>query len=169
MRKEPLLLVLDGPTAASTAKPSTHYSSAPPTPRGSSARKDPAASRSWSRTVLDSPRGHPIVAFDGSRLAEVWTHDEFMPKRARYAELYRIQAGGLSVSTVRRVLNSALVLRSRPDRYRRNAQWLKSGCHPATRCILRSGRLWWTRCGSHTFFHLPGEMWRDTQHSLYQH
>ncbi len=33
-----------------------------------------------------------IVVLDGSRVAEVGTHDELMARGGRYAELYEIQA-----------------------------------------------------------------------------
>ena len=100
MREQPLLLVLDEPTAALDARPSTRCSS------GTRPRRT-AVGRQRSRrghgdsgriTLLVSHRfstvrmADLIVVLDGSRVAEVGTHEALMAKRGQYAELYGIQA-----------------------------------------------------------------------------
>jgi ATP-binding cassette subfamily B protein len=92
MRDEPLLLVLDEPTAALDAETEhalfERYAAAA---RGSERR-------SGRITVLVSHRfstvrmADLIVVLDGSRVAQVGTHDELMARGGQYRELYRIQA-----------------------------------------------------------------------------
>jgi ATP-binding cassette subfamily B protein len=96
MRDDPLLLVLDEPTAALDAETEhalfERYASAA---RGSSRAPDSDSGRI---TILVSHRfstvrmADLIVVLDGARLVEVGTHDELMAKRGQYAELYEIQA-----------------------------------------------------------------------------
>jgi ATP-binding cassette, subfamily B, bacterial len=91
MRDEPLLLVLDEPTAALDAETEhalfERYAAA--------ARQDAASGRI---TLLVSHRfstvrmADLIVVLDGARLVEVGTHDELLAKGGQYAELYGIQA-----------------------------------------------------------------------------
>jgi ATP-binding cassette subfamily B protein len=91
MREQPLLLVLDEPTAALDAETEhalfERYATA--------ARGTSAAGRI---TILVSHRfstvrmADLIVVLDGARLVEVGTHDELMAKNGPYAELYGIQA-----------------------------------------------------------------------------
>jgi len=91
MRDQPLLLVLDEPTAALDAETEhalfEHYAAAA---RG--------RSESGRITILVSHRfstvrmADLIVVLDGARLVEVGTHDELMAKRGQYSELYGIQA-----------------------------------------------------------------------------
>jgi ATP-binding cassette subfamily B protein len=91
MRDEPLLLVLDEPTAALDAETEhalfERYAAAA---RG--------AHESGRITVLVSHRfstvrmADLIVVLDGARLVEVGTHDELMARRGQYSELYGIQA-----------------------------------------------------------------------------
>jgi ATP-binding cassette subfamily B protein len=91
MRDEPLLLVLDEPTAALDAETEhalfERYAAAA---RGSS--------ESGRITILVSHRfstvrmADLIVVLDGARLVEVGTHDELMAKQGQYSELYGIQA-----------------------------------------------------------------------------
>ena len=91
MRDEPLLLVLDEPTAALDAETEhalfERYASA--------SRGDGHAGRI---TILVSHRfstvrmADLIVVLDGARVAEVGSHEELMARRGPYAELYTIQA-----------------------------------------------------------------------------
>jgi ATP-binding cassette subfamily B protein len=91
MRDQPLLLILDEPTAALDAETEhalfERYSAA--------ARGTANGGRV---TILVSHRfstvrmADLIVVLDGARLVEVGTHDELMAKNGQYAELYSIQA-----------------------------------------------------------------------------
>ena len=91
MRNEPLIAALDEPTAALDAETEhqlfERYASRARQARGGG-----------STTILVSHRfstvrmADLIVVLDGSRLAEVGSHDELMARDGRYAELYRIQA-----------------------------------------------------------------------------
>ena len=92
MRDEPLLLVLDEPTAALDAETEhalfERYAAA--------ARDDDAGDGRI--TILVSHRfstvrmADLIVVLDGARVVEVGTHDELMARGGQYAELYGIQA-----------------------------------------------------------------------------
>jgi len=94
MRDEPLLLVLDEPTAALDAETEhalfERYAAA--------ARGTGGEGRSGRITILVSHRfstvrmADLIVVLDGARLVEVGTHEELMAKRGQYSELYNIQA-----------------------------------------------------------------------------
>jgi ATP-binding cassette subfamily B protein len=91
MRDQPLLLILDEPTAALDAETEhalfERYAAAA---RG--------ADTSGRITLLVSHRfstvrmADLIVVLDGARLVEVGSHDELMAKNGQYAELYGIQA-----------------------------------------------------------------------------
>ena len=91
MRDDPLLLVLDEPTAALDAETEhalfERFADA--------ARRDEGTGRV---TVLVSHRfstvrmADLIVVLDGNRVAEVGTHDELMARDGQYASLFRIQA-----------------------------------------------------------------------------
>ena len=91
MRDEPLLLVLDEPTAALDAE--TEHALFE---RYASAAKDQAANGRI--TILVSHRfstvrmANLIVVLDGARLIETGTHEELLAKGGQYAELYGIQA-----------------------------------------------------------------------------
>ncbi len=91
MRDDPLLLVLDEPTAALDAE--TEHALFE---RYAASAKSSAASGRV--TILVSHRfstvrmADLIVVLDGARVAEVGTHDELMARNGSYAELYRIQA-----------------------------------------------------------------------------
>jgi ATP-binding cassette subfamily B protein len=91
MRDQPLLLILDEPTAALDAETEhalfERYAAAA---RG--------ADQSGRITILVSHRfstvrmADLIAVLDGARLVEMGTHDELMAKGGQYAELYSIQA-----------------------------------------------------------------------------
>ena len=93
MRDEPLLLVLDEPTAALDAE--TEHALFE---RYATAARSPAAASTGRVTILVSHRfstvrmADLIVVLDGSRVAEVGTHDALIKNRGHYAELYGIQA-----------------------------------------------------------------------------
>jgi ATP-binding cassette subfamily B protein len=96
MRDQPLLLVLDEPTAALDAETEhalfERYSAAA---HGDGVRRRAENGRI---TILVSHRfstvrmADLIVVLDGAKLVEVGTHEELMSKKGQYADLYRIQA-----------------------------------------------------------------------------
>ena len=96
MRDEPLLLVLDEPTAALDAETEhalfERYASAA---RGGTGRDEATNGRI---TLLVSHRfstvrmADLIVVMDGARIVEVGTHDALVAANGQYAELYEIQA-----------------------------------------------------------------------------
>jgi ATP-binding cassette subfamily B protein len=91
MRDQPLLLILDEPTAALDAE--TEHALFEQYARA--ARESTSSGRI---TLLVSHRfstvrmADLIVVLDGSRLVEVGTHEDLMVKNGQYAELYGIQA-----------------------------------------------------------------------------
>jgi ATP-binding cassette subfamily B protein len=95
MRDEPLVLVLDEPTAALDAE--TEHALFE---RYAAATRDNDAARDGSGrvTILVSHRfstvrmADLIVVLDGSKVVEVGSHEELMAKRGQYSELYSIQA-----------------------------------------------------------------------------
>jgi ATP-binding cassette subfamily B protein len=93
MRDEPLLLVLDEPTAALDAE--TEHALFE---RYASAAKETGTHNNGRITILVSHRfstvrmADLIVVLDGSKLVEVGTHSELMLKGGQYASLYNIQA-----------------------------------------------------------------------------
>jgi ATP-binding cassette, subfamily B, bacterial len=93
MRDEPLLLVLDEPTAALDAE--TEHALFE---RYATAARDPGAKKTGRITVLVSHRfstvrmADLILVLDGARLVESGSHEALMAKNGRYAELYGMQA-----------------------------------------------------------------------------
>ncbi len=93
MRDEPLLLVLDEPTAALDAE--TEHALFE---RYAAAARDTGENSSGRITILVSHRfstvrmADLIVVLDGARLVEIGTHDALLAKGGQYSELYRIQA-----------------------------------------------------------------------------
>jgi len=92
MRDQPLLLVLDEPTAALDAE--TEHALFE---RYAAAARGTGESDSGRITILVSHRfstvrmADLIVVLDGARLVEVGTHEELMAKSGLYSELYGIQ------------------------------------------------------------------------------
>ena len=99
MRDDPLLLVLDEPTAALDAETEhalfERYAAAA---RGSSVAAGDGNGARGRVTLLVSHRfstvrmADLIVVLDGARLVESGSHDDLMAAGGRYAELYRLQA-----------------------------------------------------------------------------
>ena len=93
MRDQPLLLVLDEPTAALDAE--TEHALFE---RYAAAARSADAGDCGRITILVSHRfstvrmADLIIVLDGARLLEVGTHDELMARVGPYSQLYRIQA-----------------------------------------------------------------------------
>jgi ATP-binding cassette subfamily B protein len=91
MREQPLLLVLDEPTAALDAETEhalfERYAAAARTP-DATGRITVLVSHRFSTVRM----ADLIVVLDGARVIETGSHDQLMAKGGRYAELYRIQA-----------------------------------------------------------------------------
>jgi ATP-binding cassette subfamily B protein len=103
MRDQPLLLVLDEPTAALDAETEhalfeRYAAAARREPRGSPAADGAVNNDNGRITILVSHRfstvrmADLIIVLDGARVAEVGTHAELMARGGPYAELYGIQA-----------------------------------------------------------------------------
>ncbi|MGA8029366.1 MAG: ABC transporter ATP-binding protein, partial [Bryobacteraceae bacterium] len=92
MRDEPLLLVLDEPTAALDAETEhalfDRYAAAARTEKSASGRVTILVSHRFSTVRM----ANLIVVLDGARLVEVGSHEELMAKGGQYSELYSIQA-----------------------------------------------------------------------------
>ncbi len=92
MRDEPLLLVLDEPTAALDAETEhalfERYAAAANSEKNASGRITILVSHRFSTVRM----ADLIVVLDGARLVEVGSHDELMAQCGQYSELYAIQA-----------------------------------------------------------------------------
>jgi ATP-binding cassette subfamily B protein len=92
MRDEPLLLVLDEPTAALDAETEhalfERYARAAPGDNGTNGRITILVSHRFSTVRM----ADLILVFDAARLVGFGTHEELMAQKGQYAELYSIQA-----------------------------------------------------------------------------
>jgi ATP-binding cassette subfamily B protein len=92
MRAEPLLLVLDEPTAALDAETEhalfERFAAAARTQRAAGGGITVLVSHRFSTVRM----ADVIVVLDGARVAEVGSHDALIARRGQYAELYGIQA-----------------------------------------------------------------------------
>jgi ATP-binding cassette subfamily B protein len=97
MREEPLLLVLDEPTAALDAETEhalfeRYAASARRTDEGGNGRVTVLVSHRFSTVRM----ADLIVVLDGSRVVEFGSHEQLMANHGQYAELYSIQAAAYS-------------------------------------------------------------------------
>ena len=92
MRDEPLLMVLDEPTAALDAETEhalfERYAAAARGGNGTNGRITILVSHRFSTVRM----ADLILVFDAARLVEVGTHEQLMAQKGQYSELYSIQA-----------------------------------------------------------------------------
>jgi ATP-binding cassette subfamily B protein len=91
MRDEPLLVVLDEPTAALDAE-TEHQLFERYAATAGEARKNGSVTVLVSHRFSTVRMADLIVVLDGARVAEVGSHEELLALGGRYADLYRIQA-----------------------------------------------------------------------------
>jgi ATP-binding cassette, subfamily B, bacterial len=91
MRDEPLVVALDEPTAALDAE-TEHQLFERYAGRARQAKDNGSITILVSHRFSTVRMADLIVVLDGSRVAEVGSHDELMARGGRYSELYRIQA-----------------------------------------------------------------------------
>jgi ATP-binding cassette subfamily B protein len=94
MRDDPLVLVLDEPTAALDAETEHElFEGFASAARGGEARDDGRITIFVSHRFSTVRMADVIVVLDGARVVEMGSHDELMANNGQYAELYTIQAG----------------------------------------------------------------------------
>jgi ATP-binding cassette subfamily B protein len=91
MRREPLLLILDEPTAALDAE--TEHDLFERYAEAVRQRSNGGITILVSHRFSTVAMADLIVVLDGSRLVEVGSHEDLIQRNGPYAELYRIQAG----------------------------------------------------------------------------
>jgi ATP-binding cassette subfamily B protein len=90
MRERPLLLVLDEPTAALDAE--TEHALFERYAAATRSNRDGRVTLLVSHRFSTVRMADLIIVMDGSRVAEIGTHDDLMTNGGPYAELYTIQA-----------------------------------------------------------------------------
>jgi ATP-binding cassette subfamily B protein len=94
MRDDPLVQVLDEPTAALDAETEHElFEGFASAARGGEARDDGRITIFVSHRFSTVRMADVIVVLDGARVVEMGSHDELMATNGQYAELYTIQAG----------------------------------------------------------------------------
>jgi ATP-binding cassette subfamily B protein len=95
MRDEPLVVVLDEPTAALDVE-TEHQLFERYAATAREARKNGSVTILVSHRFSTVRMADLIVVLDGARVAEEGSHEELLARGGRYADLYRIQAAGYS-------------------------------------------------------------------------
>jgi ATP-binding cassette subfamily B protein len=94
MRDDPLVLVLDEPTAALDAETEHElFEGFAEAARSGEVREDGRITIFVSHRFSTVRMADVIVVLDGARVVEMGSHDELMANNGQYAELYTIQAG----------------------------------------------------------------------------